>query len=185
MRNEAPGFEPYQAELLAWFRRRVRNPHEAEDLCQDTYARVLARDPELRDPTKARPYLFRAARNVLINRFRRHHIVGAVDAAGEALDPDSLADAGASDPERNARASELRENVERLLETLPTEQRTAFELGVFQRLLYSEIAESTGWSLAKVKVNVYRARQKLIAGLREYRHELSADPPARIERERP
>lgn len=184
MPNQAPDFEPYRAEVLAWFRRRVRNPQDAEDLCQDTYARLIERARPLRDAEKARPYLFTAARNVLINSLRRRHIVGSVDAAGEPIDPDSLASPRLDGPEANAQATELRERVEMLLETLPSEQRTAFELGVMQRLLYSEIARSTGWSLAKVKVNVFRARKKLIAGLREFRRDPSGNDSPRVERER-
>ncbi len=184
MPNQAPDFEPYRAQVLAWFRRRVRDPEEAEDLCQDTYARLVERAGALRDPSKVRPYLFRTARNVLINSLRRRHIVGSVDSRGEPVDPDSLAAPGFDDPEAHTRAAELRERVAGLLDTLPSEQRTAFELGVMQRLLYAEIARSTGWSLAKVKVNVFRARKRLIAGLREYRSDASAPATPRVERER-
>lgn len=183
MPNRAPDFEPYRAEVLAWFRRRVRSQEQAEDLCQDTYTRLLERARPLRDGDKVRPYLFTAARNVLINSLRRRNIVGSVDSTGEPIDPDSLAAPRFDNPEAHTQASELRDRVARLLETLPSEQRTAFELGVMQRLLYSEIAHSTGWSLAKVKVNVFRARQKLIAGLRAYRGNPSDRISPRIERE--
>jgi RNA polymerase sigma-70 factor (ECF subfamily) len=184
MPNQAPDFEPYRQEVLAWFRRRVRDPQDAEDLCQDTYARLIERARPLREADKVRPYLFTAARNVLINRLRRRQIVGSVDAAGEPIDPDSLATPHRDDPEANAQAAELRQRLEMLLETLPSEQRTAFELGVMQRLLYSEIARSTGWSPAKVKVNVFRARKKLIAGLRAYQRDPSDHDSPRVERER-
>ena len=184
MSHRAPSFEPYRAEVLAWFRRRVRDPEQAEDLCQDTYARLIERARPLRDADRVRPYLFTAARNVLINSLRRRNIIGSVDATGAPIDPDSLAAPRVDDPEAHTRASELQERVARLLETLPSEQRTAFELGVLQRLLYSEIAQATGWSLAKVKVNVFRARQKLIAGLRAYRRDASARVSVRMERKR-
>ena len=184
MPNRAPDFEPYHAEVLAWFRRRVRNPQEAEDLCQDTYARLIERAGALRDPDKVRPYLFTTARNVLINSLRRRNIVGSVDASGEPINPEALAAPRFENPEVHAQAAELRDRLVQLLETLPSEQRTAFELGVLQRLLYSEIARSTGWSLAKVKVNVFRARKKLIAGLHAYRSERLESEAPRAERER-
>ena len=51
---------------------------------------------------------------------------------------------------------------------LPVDQRRAFELGVLHRRPYAEISELTGWSVSKVKVNVYRARKKLITALNEH-----------------
>lgn len=186
MPERASDFEPHRADVLAWFRRRVRDPQEAEDLCQDTYTRILQRARPLRDPAKVRPYLFATARNVLINSLRRRHIVGSVDASGEPIDPDSLAAPRYADPVSAAHTAELESRLEALLATLPAEQRTAFELGVLQRLLYSEIARAMGWSVAKVKVNVYRARKKLIAGLRAYRRKpdiLKAPSPIKGERQ--
>ena len=48
---------------------------EAEDLCQETFTRVVAAAVELRDPTKVKAYLMRTANNLLISRLRRGNLV--------------------------------------------------------------------------------------------------------------
>ena len=68
----------------------------------------------------------------------------------------------------NQRFAELKLRLGELLSGLPAEQRRAFELGVLRRQPYAEVSAATGWSLAKVKVNVYRARKRLMADLREF-----------------
>ena len=44
--------------------------------------------------------------------------------------------------------------------------RTAFEGAVLQNKSYAEIARENGWSEGQVRVNVCRARKKVIAELR-------------------
>lgn len=170
--------EDYRTAILAFFTRRLRDPDDAEDLCQETFARFQS-SSRLRDPEKLAPYLFRIARNLLLNHIKRRHVVGSVGGSGEPMDPEQIPDPGFRDPESDLHWNELHARVRELLAELPRDQRTAFELGVLQRLVYSEVAAATGWSVAKVKVNVYRARKRMIAGLREYSR--SADRPARIE----
>ena len=53
--------------------------------------------------------------------------------------------------------------------------RTAFEQGVLSQEPYKDIARRNGWSLAQVKINVYRARRHAITKLRD----LMPSPEAR------
>jgi RNA polymerase sigma-70 factor (ECF subfamily) len=54
------------------------------------------------------------------------------------------------------------------LEELPEPFRTAFTLGVVQRLSYQEIEEVTGWTMAMVKTNIFRARKRVAAELSDF-----------------
>jgi DNA-directed RNA polymerase specialized sigma24 family protein len=56
-----------QDELLRFFSRRTRSRADAQDLLQETNARVLARGPQ----DAGRAFLFRVARNVLVDHLRR------------------------------------------------------------------------------------------------------------------
>jgi RNA polymerase sigma-70 factor (ECF subfamily) len=180
MSERPQSVEEYRDAILAFFRRRLRQPEDAEDLCQETFARFQSRG-RLRDPEKLESYLFRIARNLLLNHIKRRQVVGRLSDAETPVE--SVPDRGFRDPESEVHWGELQTRVRELLGQLPSEQRTAFELGVLQRLLYTEIAATTGWSVAKVKVNVYRARKRLIEDLRDY--SLGADSPARIEGDGP
>jgi RNA polymerase sigma-70 factor (ECF subfamily) len=141
---------------------------EAEDLCHETFARALKADGALRDRNKLRPYLYRIASNLLSDHVRRRGLVTSESDLGEHADVEAFADRQAPGPEAAAHFAELKRHLTELLGGLPADQRKAFELGVLQRHPYAEVCAATGWSLAKVKVNVYRARKRLMAGLREY-----------------
>ena len=57
---------------------------DAEDLTQETFAKALARLPQLREPERARAWLFRILRNLYFHLVRDHtrHTVGPLAAAG-------------------------------------------------------------------------------------------------------
>jgi len=52
-----------------------------------------------------------------------------------------------------------------VLETLPVALAQAFRLAVFEQRSYKEIGDLQGWPLSRVRMDVYRARQKVIAVL--------------------
>jgi RNA polymerase sigma-70 factor (ECF subfamily) len=141
---------------------------EAEDLCQETFARVVAAAAEVRDPSKVRSYLYRTANNLLISKLRRKSLVKSESDLGDGVEVYSSIDRKAVDPEAETERTQLQAKMEELLATLPKEQKYAFEQGVLQRRPYAEIAEEQDWSETKVKVNVYRARKQLMAGLKEF-----------------
>jgi RNA polymerase sigma-70 factor (ECF subfamily) len=56
---------------------------------------------------------------------------------------------------------ELNTILESALQTLDEDRRTVFTLKVFQQCSYQEIVEITGFSLAKVKIELHRARAEM------------------------
>jgi len=161
-------YERHGPEVLAFLRRRLWNHEEAEDLCQETFYRALKAESNLRDESKLRPYLLRIANNLFLNHIRRPAVVTSESDLGEDSDITAFADPVQTSPMAAAEKSEFKEKLEALLMQLPKEQQMAFELGVLRHQPYAMVAKETGWSVAKVKVNVYRARKQLMAGLREY-----------------
>lgn len=163
-------YKRYSPEVLAFLQRRLwGRREEAEDLCQETFARALGTSSELRDPTKARPYLLRIANNLLISHVRRGNRVVAESDLGFETEMTARVDPNAADPLELTGQTELEQKVKELLSELPEDKRLAFEHGVIERRPYSQIAEEQNWSITKVKVNVYRARKHLMAGLQDYR----------------
>jgi DNA-directed RNA polymerase specialized sigma24 family protein len=75
--------------------------------------------------------------------------------------------ASGRDAEERARLGQLCDRLATLLGEMPAAHRRAFELGVLQKMPYREIARHTGWSVAQVKINVYRGRKRIIRGLGE------------------
>jgi len=157
--------------VLAFLRRRLP-PEEAEDVLQETFVRAI-RAGTARADGNVRAYLLTTAKNVLINRLRRPRlVVAAGDEAGgaEASEEERLSRHARSpdNPERDAAWSAFRHRLGALLKELPEPHRRAFQLAVAEQRSYAEVAGLTGWSLPQVKINVYRARKRLIAGLGDY-----------------
>jgi RNA polymerase sigma-70 factor (ECF subfamily) len=154
--------------IRAYLQRRLSSREEAEDLCQETFLRVMrAPDaPTAEEPARLRAYLFTTARNLLVNHLRRRSVVraaselGVVDGVEALAVPEGLQDGHG--------AQTLALALERELGRLPAEQREAFTLGALERWPYAEIAARKGWSLSKVKINVYRARKTLMRRLGEH-----------------
>jgi len=170
MTNWADAYKQYGPEIRAFLERRMWGRlDEAEDLCQETFTRVVAAAVELRDPTKVKAYLMRTANNLLISRLRRGNLVRSETDLGEGADLAARPDPRALDPQAEAENLELQRKVEELLTRLPNDQRLAFEQGVLQRRPYAEIAREQDWTETKVKICVYRARKRLMADMQEYR----------------
>ncbi len=157
--------------VLAFLRRRLR-PEEAEDLLQETFVRAI-RAGTFQPDGNVRAYLLATAKNLLSNRLRRPRLVVAVgDGIGgeEASEEERLSRIAPSseNPERDAAWSAFRDRLGVLLEELPEAHRRAFQLAIAEQHSYADVARQTGWSLPQVKINVYRARKRLIAGLHDY-----------------
>lgn len=140
---------------------------EAEDVLHETFVRAMRSETvEIAD---VRAYLLRTARNLVLNRLRRPRlVVSAAEPADGSAPLSDVPASGASPEERTAHRAFARD-LERALDGLSDAHRRAFRLAVLEDRSYDEIRRETGWSLAQVKVNVYRARKKVVAELRDYR----------------
>lgn len=151
-------YKAHGADLLAFLTSRAGSRADAEELLQETFVRAIRSGERLRAPERVRGYLFTTACNLLRNRNRRQRIspeVGGVEGLAEVAPSATTAD-------ETARLSAICRRLAGALATLPEAHRRAFDLAVVQRLSYQEVAQRTGWSLASVKVNVFRARRGLV-----------------------
>jgi RNA polymerase sigma-70 factor (ECF subfamily) len=145
------------------------NPHDAEDLVQETYARVLARPRFLRHDDDL-GYLLRVLRNTFINRLRAQ---GRRPAPVE-IDEDRDAMARPTDPrhpEAALEASELLAAIARL----PDDQRDAVVAVDVVGLSYREAADALKTKEATITTRVYRGRARLARAL-----QATPDPDASL-----
>jgi RNA polymerase sigma-70 factor (ECF subfamily) len=122
--------------LNAWLRKRLGCAHNAADLAQDTFMRVLAKDsglPAIREP---RAYLSTIAHSLMVNFWRRQAIERAyLDAL--ALQPEQYAPS----PEERELIMETLLAIDAMLLRLPGKVRQAFLLSQLDGLTYAVIAE--------------------------------------------
>lgn len=137
--------------LNGWLRRRLGCPHNAADLAQDTFMRVLtAREaPQINEP---RAFLTTIAKRVLCNHYRRQDLERAYYEALAQM-PELVA------PSEEDRAIILQTLVEldELLDGLPRPVKRAFLLAQVDGLSYGEIAQALGISIATVKRHLNKA----------------------------
>ena len=135
----------------------VGTPHEAEDLVQETYARVLSR-PRRMTPGRELGYMLTALRHTFIDlRRRRRPEVTGLDEMVAAI-PDSRASAR---PDHGLTASE----VYTAIAALPEPYREAVAAVDLAGLAYREAAELFGVPIGTVMSWLYRGRAQLAATL--------------------
>ncbi len=128
------------------------SPSEAEDLLQDVFYKFIVADGEDELIENVSSWLYRVTRNQIIDnsRKRREERMPLIlqNQDGEVINlsfSDLLSSEGDYnfDPESQIARSMIREELNKALEELPTEQRTIFELTELQGFSFKEIAQAT------------------------------------------
>ncbi|HEX6860795.1 MAG TPA: sigma-70 family RNA polymerase sigma factor [Caulobacteraceae bacterium] len=147
--------EAYGPGLRHFFRRRV-GPAEAEDMVQDVFLAMSARQGEPVENVEG--YLFRIAANLIARRQGREAGRAAVEAMLEA--PEGFS------PERIVMSRQEASQVLAAIRTLPPRTREAFIFHRFEEMTYPEIARRLGISVSAVKQLVARAIRQVSEGRR-------------------
>ena len=159
--------------LRNFIRRRVIDQDEADDILQDVFEE-LVEAWRLPDPVEqVGAWLFRVARNRIIDRFRKKKEVPLPDATnaadGEEADGDyrldlTLPSADAGPEAAYARAA-LLDTLRAALDELPANQREVFIAHELDGLSFKEMAAATGVSvntlLARKRYAVLHLRERL------------------------
>ncbi|HBR98372.1 MAG TPA: RNA polymerase subunit sigma [Gammaproteobacteria bacterium] len=133
--------------LVKWLHLKLACPHEADDLGQDTFLRLIT-SKELEHLREPRAYLLVIANRLMMDRRRRKRVESEVLQQVTHLNErvDEL------DPARIALARDLLRQVLLLLtHELPEKQRKAFLLARVEGNSYREIAEKLSVSQSSVK----------------------------------
>lgn len=151
-----------RSKLGNFIRRRVHDQGEAEDILQDVFHEFVQayRLPAPIEQVSA--WLFRVARNRIIDRFRKRREQPLADIADNQDDPDNLdyrldlalpaTDAG---PEAVYARSRLLEALQAALDELPPDQREVFVAHELEGRSFKELASGSG-----VGVNTLLARKR-------------------------
>jgi RNA polymerase sigma-70 factor, ECF subfamily len=141
----------------------------AADATQETFVRAFRRVDEVPPDTHLPAWIFGIARNVSLETRkalgRARRVMVRQDPAAAARIPDP----SPSSPETALLDREALVVVDRALSRLGEDRRAALLLRFDHGLPYDQIARAMGWSLAKVKVEIFRARAVLREALEEYR----------------
>ena len=143
----------------------VRDPHEAEDLTQETWLRAWRALPNYRAEARFTTWLYRIVTNLCYNRLPRlKQELTEMDTDESAL---QLSDERLH-VESNLLSKELQRHLHTAVANLPEHYRLLITLRHLQEMSYTDIAQTTGMPLGTVKTGIFRARQMLKTALEEY-----------------
>ncbi len=156
--------ERHQNPLVGFFVANTRDRQLAEDLTQETLLRVYDQAWDYLPTGRFRGWLYRIARNLMIDTIRRQSRDALIRAVrSEAEEPFALASIAGDvlSPDDDAGGRELAALVDAALAKIPDEQRLTFSLHHFAGLSLPEIAQILETSVSTTKSRLRLARERL------------------------
>lgn len=146
-------YQGHHGWLLGWLRRRLHCPHNAADLAQDTFIRVLTAGPYVA-PCEPRAFLATVARRLIIDNGRRKRLEQAYR---EELEQWTCRLEHAPSPEQILQAVQLLEGIDWALARMKPRVRETFILRHFEGFNQNEIATHLSVSLRTVQMDLVLA----------------------------
>jgi RNA polymerase sigma-70 factor (ECF subfamily) len=148
--------ERYQRPLYWHIRRMVVSHDDTQDVLQETFIQIHTHLDELRQAASERAWVYRIATNEALQWLRsRHEFLSLEEDDASPLINTLMADSYTDTSDR------LVLLMQEAILTLPTMQRTVFNLRYYDELPYEEIASITGSSVGAAKTNYHFAKEKI------------------------
>lgn len=160
----------YQRKIMRLLSRMIRDPAEIEDVAQEAFIKAYRALPQFRGDSAFYTWLYRiainTARNWLASNSRRPSTPSSYENEdGETFDEtDNLTDN--TTPESELASRQIAQTVNKAIEDLPEDLRTAIVLREIEGMSYEDIAQSMNCPIGTVRSRIFRAREAVAAKLR-------------------
>jgi RNA polymerase sigma-70 factor (family 1) len=155
-------FQKYYPMLCSHAVRFVYSKEVAEDIVSEIFCKFWSEEIYLAINTSYRAYLFKAVRFSAYNYIRWE-----LSKRKNEVDFENIIDqVNSIRPEETLLFDELAEEIDRLIENLPTQCKRVFVLSRFENKKYKEIADELGISVKAVEAHISKALQTLRSKLK-------------------
>jgi len=160
----------YQRKLVRLLSRFIRDPTEVEDVAQEAFIKAYRALPSFRGESAFYTWLYRiginTAKNYLVAMGRRAPTVSETESPDSESSEESGQVPDYNTPENELMSRQIAETVNRAVEDLPEELRTAITLRELEGLSYEDIAGIMNCPIGTVRSRIFRAREAIAEKLR-------------------
>jgi RNA polymerase sigma-70 factor (ECF subfamily) len=158
-------FRDYYQRLCLYACTYVHDPDDAEGIVKDIFVKLWEERETIDIKTSQISYLYTAVRNQCINFIQREQKNWRERITGLS---DDISVSDDSDPSGELIARELEERIAQLVDALPPQCREIFMMSRYDNLSHEQIAQALNVSTGTIKTQIFRALNKIRAGLSDY-----------------
>lgn len=138
----------YEKRLFSYIMLSVKNKELAEDIFQDTFIKVIntIRSGNYHEEGKFFQWIMRIANNLKIDHYRKVQRMPLFDSNGE-FDIFEVLSAQEDSVEQKLIREQIYNDLQRVIEYLPEEQKEVLVMRIYQDYSFKEISEFTGVSI--------------------------------------
>lgn len=163
----------YHRKVIRLISRLVRDPAEVEDIAQEAFIKAYRSMPQFRGDSAFYTWLYRiavnTAKNALVASNRRPVPLSDLTRSDDESDAEPWTPEAGIDsqtPEAMLSSRQVAQTVDKAMQALAPDLRTAIMLREIEGLSYEEIAEAMNCPIGTVRSRIFRAREAIALELR-------------------